>query len=369
MEENDLLQPEPVKVPTNSEQILKGLNDEISKVAIPNGYIEIKLSTKGNVGAPEVFHLRNFDTADLMDLALAEQEELPLKVIDFLGALILEKDVSIKNFHEKEVIETLIILFRSFFSQFLKDLPYELNKEDWEWAHKKYGDDSSEEFKAFKRAIDNKEFTPKITIDIDQIEFNDLKDGIKKIVVAETPNFTAKFTYPKYGDVMLIKKHIDKVFADDDKKYAKLMDILKYRRDAEDKIRRGENVAYGNLPNITPFDMEKLKEYQIEKGKFTVNAVKALSLIEIDGKDISNMPLGDKIKLVSDDHRLDHSLISSVTEYFEKFADSIGINEKKVKYLNPIQQVYVEARFSFRVFDIIQAAQLQKSDTVTIRLE
>ena len=44
----------------NDSPIYKSLKKEENKTIIPPGYTEIKLSTKGLVGAPEIVHVRNF---------------------------------------------------------------------------------------------------------------------------------------------------------------------------------------------------------------------------------------------------------------------------------------------------------------------
>ena len=36
------------------------------ETTIPEGYIEVRLSTKGRVGAPKVIHVRNFKVKDIV---------------------------------------------------------------------------------------------------------------------------------------------------------------------------------------------------------------------------------------------------------------------------------------------------------------
>src|SRR5574344_957288 len=77
----------------------------------PAGYIPIRLSTLGRVGAPALFHIRNFSTRDLMKISLTDEEDVPAQVLELLKDLIWEEDVDVETFHEEEIIETLVLLY------------------------------------------------------------------------------------------------------------------------------------------------------------------------------------------------------------------------------------------------------------------
>ena len=50
---------------------------EIKEVSsTPEGYIEVKLSTKGKVGAPSVVHVRNFKVSEIISLSLSNNADL-----------------------------------------------------------------------------------------------------------------------------------------------------------------------------------------------------------------------------------------------------------------------------------------------------
>ena len=57
---------------------------------VPAGYIEVKLSTRGKVGAPEVIHVRNFKVSDIIGLSMSTQMELPIRLTEILDDMILE---------------------------------------------------------------------------------------------------------------------------------------------------------------------------------------------------------------------------------------------------------------------------------------
>ena len=60
---------------------------------IPSYYVKINLSTEGKVGAPKEFHIKNFSTRDIMELALTEEKDIPEKLLHILQSLIYEKNL------------------------------------------------------------------------------------------------------------------------------------------------------------------------------------------------------------------------------------------------------------------------------------
>ena len=96
---------------------------------VPPGYVAINLSTKGKLGAPKEFHIRNFKMKDIMALSLTEQGDLPERVVQVLNDMILE-DVDVSNWHEKEVEETLVYVYMTFFEPTIKNVPFVVTDED-----------------------------------------------------------------------------------------------------------------------------------------------------------------------------------------------------------------------------------------------
>ena len=333
------------------------------KEAIPNGYISIELSTRGLIGAPRVFHIRNFSTGDLLNLALTDDAELPIKVCDMLDNLILEKDVSIKDFHEKEVIETLIAVFQTFYTKVMKDVEYPLQDDDWAFLRDRLGEES-EEYKVKEREYRNRQWVPRTSLELDKVKYHDVPDDVKTKVHVKKGDFDAVFSYPRYGDLVLLRDFIQKVYREDDKKYETLMNILKFRKDAEEKAIHGEQIDLRRLPNITADDKKKIEEYEREKATFMVDAVKGLRLVELNGKDLSKVPLEQRIEL-GKDARFDFTVYKQVNDYFEKLA--IGPKEDIPVY-NPIQGKIMLRKYTFRIFDFIQALRDAESDSTVLEL-
>ena len=140
------------------------------KLEIPAGYMEIRLSTKGKLGAPEVFHVRNFTTEDLMDLSATEQSEIPIQVINCLQGIIWEPDCDVKKFHENEVVETLFRIYKEYFNTVLVDMPWKMTDEDKEFLKKQFGGAQSPDYLNRIAAYETEEWVPRWDIDLDSFE-------------------------------------------------------------------------------------------------------------------------------------------------------------------------------------------------------
>lgn len=343
--------------------------DDIKKDEIevcPSGYIPVELSTEGKVGAPKKFYIRNFDTTDLIDLALAEDEELPGKVIKMLNHLIYG-DIDIKTFHEQEVIELLVTLYQSFYNSVLVDLDFEVTAEDLKKLQESMGGETTPEYQEALQSLKSGEWKPKMDINLDTLEYHDISDTFQKEVYIKDKKtgFEAGFGFPKYGDVVILRNLLRSQFADEDKKYENAKNIIKFRFDAERRIREGENINLSRMPNISAKDREDFKEYESKKGIYGVMAVKALHLVYLDGEDLHDVSLVDRVKLASNP-RLDFKMMSKVNKYYESL--NIGIKEE-VPMINPLTRQQENRRFQFRLMDIFQAIKLYDADEYDINFE
>ena len=106
---------------------------------IPPGYIPVNLSTKGKLGAPKEFHIRNFKMKDIMALSLTEQSDLPERVVQVLNDMIFE-DVDVSNWHEKEVEETLVYVYMTFFDPVIRNVPFIVTDKNIKLKNGKLGD-------------------------------------------------------------------------------------------------------------------------------------------------------------------------------------------------------------------------------------
>lgn len=328
---------------------------------IPAGYLKIELSTKGLLGAPKKFHIRNLSTEDLLSMALTDDEDLPIKTYEMLQSLIYEEDVDLKKFHEAEVIETLVELYKSYYSPTMSNLDYRISEKDWEFIADQCGGRDTEAFRSREREYKNGNWKPKININLMTLKKYNVDENLKKQVkCTKKDGFTCTYSYPQYGDVIILREFIKRAFKEQDKQFESLERTYRYRLDAEKRIRDGENINYASLPTIPKTEMEKLKKYQEEKSIFVMVAVRALHLIEIDGKDISNEPIEKKMEYAKDP-RLDYTTFTKISEYFENL--EVGF-EKKVETYHPIKGVVDKVDWTFRLYDILQAIRDNGSDDV-----
>jgi len=322
----------------------------------PPGYIPVELSTKGFVGAPKLFHIRNFDTADLVGLALTDEDRLPIIVSEMLDGLIWEKDVSVSTFHEKEVVETIVRLYQAFYSDVLKDVEFPWNEEDIDALKNKLGD--SDETRAQIQDLRTRKWIPRVDIqlskDVNTFDIN--PDELKKeLYLKDKTGFTVGFSYPRYGDILTLREFMKEAYKDTDQQFASLKNTLKFRQDAEERMRQGENIVMSRIPNVPDFEKDKYIQYESEKQKFGIQAIKALHLVYYEGQDVRNLPLAERTTLVASDFRIDYRMTKAVNEYFSNW--KIGL-KPEIEMANPLKGVVESRKYSFRLVDLLQAIKL-----------
>jgi hypothetical protein len=343
-----------------------GAEETTLKEDIPNGYISMELSTNGKLGAPKRFHTRNFDTSDLLNLALSENEELPEKVAKMLDNLILEEGVSVMDFHEKDVVESLVRLYQAFYSNVLKDIDFPWDETDLEYLQKKLGA-NSEEYARQYDDLRSGRWAPKVDVDLGAVETHDLPDDLKTTInlTSKATGFKVGFSFPRYGDVVVLRNFIIKEWREKDKQFATIKDSLRFRRDAEDRVRKGENISLYRIPMVPDAEKERYKEYESEKSAFGVLAIKALHLVNFDGQDVSKLTLKERMALAQDP-RIDYKIMKAVNDFYEKM--KVGIKED-VAMRNPLKEVAELRKYSFRFVDLLQAIKLYESDEYDIDFE
>jgi hypothetical protein len=338
---------------------------------MPDGYIEVRLSTKGKIGAPEVFRIRNFSPEDLMNLGLADQEDLPIRLIKVLDDLIYNPNpsnniISVKTFHEKEVIELLLLLYETFYTTIFPNQQWILTDEDKEFMKAECGGETDEYFLKL-RAIENKSWKPTFDIDISKdIHFWEIDPDIKtKAQIARKygdKSFTATFSLPKFGDFITLKYFIDHIYKEQDKRFASISETYKFRKSMEEKLQNGENIDIRRIPQVPKEELDKFKQYETEKSLFAVTASKALYLCEFDGHDVTNLPLEKKLELAKDP-RLDYSTFKMVQDHFDKL--QFGLKEE-ITVIDPILHKVVTQKYTFQLTDLLEAIRDSRTSETTI---
>lgn len=347
---------------------LKEIREETeANISCPDGYIEVKLSTKGLIGAPKVFHIRNFSAEDLMNLSLADKEDVPMKLLKTLGELIWEKEINIGTFHEKEVVELLLLLYEVFYTEVFPNQKWVPTDEDWEFLEQQCGGKDTDDFRARKRALDTEQWKPTFDINIkEDISFFEIDPNIKTNVKIERDysgkKFSVVFSLPKFGDFLILKKFVDIVYRDKDKQFARIAEMIKFRKESEDRLAKGENINISTIPNVPKAEYDKYKEYESEKTLFVVTASKALYLKEFNGEDLEGVPLEKKIELAKDP-RLDYSTFKLVEDHIKKL--EFGYKED-ITVHDPIMNKVVTRKYTFQLVDLLTAIRDSGTSKTTV---
>lgn len=319
----------------NSNLIYNSLKEVEEEQVVPAGYIEIKLSTKGKVGAPESFHIRNFKVGELVDLSLTSDTDLPTRLINILNEMILE-DVDVANFHEKEVEELMLSLYSSFYTSIIEDIQFPYNKEDLDYLLEKNPELLDD--------INSKKWTPRTNIDIfSGVDTYDISDDFKSSITIRNKDtgFYVTFDFIKYSDRLTVKKWLDKFFEEQENKY------------------RGVANAISNNRPVDPELEEEYNKYLSEKFRVLSDMSRIISIVDYNGIDTSKMSVSEKYNMMANDARIDFGMISKLIERQNKMPFGI---KPMVRMLDPITNEPCERRFSFRISTIIQAMQISGSN-------
>lgn len=332
------------------------MSDEIKEAkseVIPAGYIKVELSTNGKLGAPSIFHLKSFGLEEVMRLFTSEPNERPIKICEAIQKLIWEKEVIVKDFHEKEVVETLIIMFRSFYGDTLKDIDYFPDQADWDRLAEKLGGKTSDEYIRKYQSYINKNWSPKINIELKNLDYYKTSSDIKKTAqITKKSGLNCKYAYPRYGDVAYMKDIISDRWEEEDKRWHSIADTIRFRRDSEDRLRNGENIDFKHMPYIPKAELDKYYEYEREKTDYIVSLVRAIRLVEYRGQDLTNENNWEAKIALAKDPEIDSATFDYLTRKWVELPICI---KDKIKYYNPITEEEVEKDYPIKVEMILNS--------------
>ena len=336
---------------TIEERIEEAENEVNATMQVPPGYLEIRLTSNGKYGAPEVFHVKNFSTEDLVHLAVSDDSELPERTIEFLNSIIYE-DVDVASWHEKEVVETLFIIYKTFYQSSLLNLTWNYTPEDKEFLRNQYGNGTAE-FNNRIEALDNGTWAPVFDVDLNKVEFYPKIEQAKTRanIKKQSTGFSCIYSWPRYGDVVKIKKYMEIIYSKTDKDFERLQKIAQFRKQAEQQALDGKPVMLDRIQDLSKEERDKLRKYEEEKLNFMTTCLRAIQLKEIRGQDISNLELKDRIKFAQDPE-LDFATWKVINKKFNEELE-IGLKEE-MTVLDPITNRYTTANITFPVFTLVQ---------------
>ena len=341
----------------------ENINELVDATKCPSGYTKVELSTKGYFGAPEVFHVRNFSTEELLILGQSDEDDYVEHLIEALQAIIWEKDVDIKKFHEKEVIELLILLYRTFYTKVIPNMTYELYDADYDYLGDIYKGKDTAEYKQRILDLENGRENPVFDLMLDSISFKEAKQQ-NTAYITKPDGFSCKFGFPCLGDTLLLKDYTELMFKNEDKQFEKIRKIYKLRRKAEDEAFRGKDIDLRNIGDITDADKAKLKEYEKKRSLFLIRGATAQYLREYKGEDVSNLTLDKRMAIVANDPDFDYLTFKKFSEAFKENVEPGPV--EKIKCFSPIQRRTVERPYTFQLVSLLKAFTVGDTDKTSI---
>lgn len=339
--------------------------EELAKDAnVPAGYVKIKMSSNGFGYAPRTFHVRDLSVEETLQLGMTAPEEIPIKFPALMDNLIYEEDVHVGNFMDGEVSELMIWFYVSFYQHALKDISYKIKKEDKEWALKNiYHGVDGPDYQNWLRGIERGDIPLKFDIDLYKIKFYKIDAPIKTTVKYTRKGFSAVFAYPRFGDAAILQKAVKDKFREQDAKIGPLYDIYKRKQDMESAIRRGEKIDQSNIPYLDEEDLNTARQYEIEKTVYTISLMKGMYLKEIDGRDVSDLPLSERVEIAKD-ARIDYPCYQTIQEAFKDM--KVG-PVPKVEITNPLTgEVEKDYDYPFRALELLTFIKNYRPDDSTV---
>lgn len=345
---------------------------------IPAGYVNLLISTHGAYDCPASFHIRNYDINEAFELGSIAPEEMPVKICESLQKLIWEPEADVRNMLEGEVTEMVIKFYVSFYQRYIKDLDYAkyMTEADKKWViDNVYGGHETQAYKDWLLGVETGRVPLKFDIDLTKVRFHKIPSEPQKTVhyskpvidpntFKETP-FSCDFGLPKFGDAAIVQLAMEKEFANEDKRYATTYANYKHNQEVDRRLLNGEKVDSNSKFYIPDNELREVKKYELRKTKFTMDMMKGMYIKKIDGKDVSDLPLAERIKLVNEDHRIDYNCWQTVSSEFQNLA--VGpIN--KIEINNPITGGKSEIDFTFRALDLLAHIKNFRSDNADVKL-
>ena len=342
-----------IKTTNRENLIINALRETEEKRAlqIPEGYAEIALSSKGKLGAPELFHIRNFKVGEVMSLAQTKESDLSQRLTSILNEMILE-DVDVKDWHESEVLETMVYVYMIFFQPILKDVYFPVNQEDLNYLESQGRTDEAQYIREGKQK-------PLVEINIaDGVTTYDLPDNFKKTLRIKNPDtgFYCDFSYIKYGDKLVVQEFLDRYFAEQEARFTDIIQRINYNNNV---IRNRKNNPLVKTLPIDPVEEAEYREYRDERIKMISEVTQYVSIVNYNGRDVSDLPLWEKYKLLSEDPRVDYNMFQILEE--KRGTQEFGI-KPLVKMTNPFTKEPCERRLAFRLSVILQAIIFSRSN-------
>lgn len=320
---------------------------------IPAGYSTIELSTEGRFKgrAPAKFHMRNFDVTETMKLGGMEKRDIPIKVPEMINELIYEDGVSINDFLEVEAAETMARFYASFYQTVIRDVDYTVTEEDKKWVLENvYKGVKEGPYQNWLLDLQKGAIKPTYDIDLTRLEFYDVPENVTGRVKWERGDFQCEFQFPRFGDSAIVQNAIMNEFGERDKRYGQTYQNFQKNQELDAAKKRGELVDPGAYTYIPESELREVRKYELEKTAYSLKLLKGLYLASVNGVDISDKKLTERVKIAEEEPRIDYCCFQTVSEYFQNL--KVGI-KPEVTVKHPITGKMEKINHPFRALEIL----------------
>lgn len=351
------------------EGIQEAETNKKSEENIPAGYVAIELSTLGRFAAPAKFHMRNFDVTESLKLGGIDKKDIPVKVPKMINDLILEEGVDINQFLDVEATETMARFYAAFYQTKLKDQEYKISSEDKAWVLENVykGKVEDENYQKWLSDVNAGIAKAYFDIDLTQLDFYDLPENCKGVVSYKKGDFSFKFRLPRFGDSTTVQEALNTEFGARDKKFGQSYANFQRKQELDARREKGEQIAATAYPYIPDSELKEMKEYEIEKTEYALNLLKGLYLTELNGVDVSDKSITERVRMALQEPRLDYCAYQTVADYFNNI--KLGIKPEVKVAAHPITGKPGVIEYPFRALEILTFIRNYRSDGCDITFE
>jgi hypothetical protein len=279
-----------------------------SRKKIPNGYVEVKLSSKGKLGLPEIIHVRDYTYEDALIIADIQENKITDGVIEILNNVVLE-DIDMGKAHLQDVMEIFLTIYGTWYSPILDSFHYYLDI-----------------------TKTGKEKEAKENISVASIPVN----NIKTIPFPEDVDAPIRFSNGEKEYVFTLQKIENDLLAWE----------FAVQNNLEEEYRISESIKAVKSKSYTEEQLEEYTQFASKRGKDFLKAIKALSIVSVDDKEPAG--LEEALEMLKEIPLSIWSALSDVVEKRFKF----GVVEE-VKFTCSITNEKIERRFQFRPFHFL----------------
>jgi len=223
--------------------------EEDKTESIPSNYIEVKLSSLGQLGMPSMVHVRDYTYNEALMMAEIKEDNMTEGIIKILDNIIFE-DLDMKKAHKQDVVEILLSIYGTWYSPVLEVFNYFVNE------------DLEEEEKKAKTNISV------ATIPINNIQTTPVKEGSKLPITFKSKDLNVQLILPRIGNDIVAWK-----FA--------------VKKNLKTEVKIAESIKAVKNEKYTDKQMEDYEKFVSQRGKDFLKALQCQLIYSIDDEKLN----------------------------------------------------------------------------------